>query len=447
MFVSKKEHKKVLNKLVELQQSFYKMNIMLAGMDEESTRATGNPYQSQDKAIAELSRKYEGAAEWGCAQAKEVIDLRAVFTMGDGIQVSEIDPATGRSFVGEKGQFKKEVEFIERFITYNDLDEEGAQEFAKEAEIEGRILFKLHPNKEKKQVDLRFLSYNTYKYNVEVNPEDYKDYVAVKYKDSVGEKTIEKPRFVYKKFSGRVGKVNEIMPRVATILRNLEDADKALKDLRGINNLFASPTPVFECEDEAAADFLDKRISKTNWKIGKYIVLAKAALKFVSIDGTHAENLIKEFVTNAKIISGVTGIPVHFLGLPDLMSNRSTSTDLFELIIAATNKERRTWVGVYEELFTKALELSNKEFGTTFTPGTVTCNIPQITAEKLKELVDIWLPLYQANAINLDYLVGLIPNADIKAIKSSAEEAARLTLESIKLREQELDAQGTEDAE
>jgi hypothetical protein len=173
-------------------------------------------------------------------------------------------------------------------------------------------------------------------------------------------------------------------------------------------------------------------MGQINWKIGKVAVTAKTTFAMVGADASGAESIVKEIVSICKIISGVVGIPVHFLGLPDLMSNRSVSTDMFEMIIASTNRERKTWVGTWEEVFKKAMEMSNDIFGTAYDADAVSCDIPQITAEKLRELVDVWLPLLQSNVVDLDYMLSMIPNADPERIKKAAELEAQRNLDALK---------------
>jgi hypothetical protein len=429
----------VFKELKQLQQSFYQMQVVLANIESTADASgTGNPYKNYDSAVFELGKKYEGMSDWGNFQARTIVDVRSSFIIGNGIQVVERDPVTRKTIREKSGKFKKEVDFIESLITSNDIDEEMAQEFAKEAELEGRVLFKLVPNEKTKNIDLRHMSYTTYKYKVKAADEDYKVYDSVTYRipGASEDKKLEKGEFVYKKFAGRTDKVNDLLPKTATILRQIEDLDKAMKDLRSINNLFASPTPHFDCEDSTIAEDLYNKMVAINWKIGKFIVTTKTTFNMVGVDAAGIEALIKEITNIVKIISGVTGIPVHFLGLPDLMSNRSTSTDMFEMIIASTNRERKTWVGCYEEIFDRAMEMANNKFKTNLKLGTVSCDIPQITAAKLKELVEVWLPLFNSNVIDLDYMLSMIPDADPERIKKAALEEAKQTLAILKAQEQ-----------
>lgn len=233
-------------------------------------------------------------------------------------------------------------------------------------------------------------------------------------------------------FSGRTNKVNETMPKVAMVLRQMEALDKALWDWRNINHYFSMPTPYFKCETKEQAKAMNEVLEKINWKIGKTLA-GVAEFSFVSTDMKGIDSLEKEIISNVKIISGETGIPVHFLGLPDLMSNRAVSTDLFELIVASTNKERHVWIGAYEEIFSKALIMANQGLQKQkFDPEAVGCEIPYVTAQKIKELSETWLPLYTANIIDLDYMLSMIPNVDAEKIKKDQNENDKKILKDIK---------------
>lgn len=72
---------------------------------------------------------YDGTAEWGTPIARNVIDLRAAFTLGDGIQAVDKD---------DTADSKREAEFIKGFLDINGFDEDCAQDWAKEVEIEGK---------------------------------------------------------------------------------------------------------------------------------------------------------------------------------------------------------------------------------------------------------------------------------------------------------------------
>lgn len=417
IFPNRQVIKELRTQVSELQHS---MNILIGGATESSS-SRGNPYKDFTSAITAIVDKYEGTAEWGILQMRNIIDLRSAFIIGQGIKVS-----------AEKKE-SREKEFIDEFIKHNDLDEELPQELAKEAEQEGRILVKLVPNEEKKQIDMRYISYSINRYKVITPDDDYKKYDRVEWNDpKKGAQKLEAGIFVYKKFAGRLSKVNDIMPKVAMVLRACEALDKALADWRDINHLFAAPTPTFKCITNDEVKAVNTHINATNWKIGKAIVsTAEYVLKGPESEAG-LKSLENEIISNAKFISGATGIPVHFLGLPDLMSNRAVSTDLFEFINASTNKERHTWEGFYEELFDKALVMANAFLKMGFKEGSVKANVMQITEAKIRELVDVWMPLYTARIVDLNYVLSKIPDADPDLIKKSLNADMLKALQDIK---------------
>ncbi len=412
---------KELRKIITEQQ--HSIDILLGDVTEKKAYS-GNSYSEYKTAITELAKKYEGTADWGVLQVGNIIDLRSAFIIGQGIKLVPKDKKS------------REYELIQAFVEHNNLDEEMPQDLAKEAEIEGRCLVKLIPNNETKQIDIRFISYSANAYKVITASGDYQKYESVTYQDNEAKKdiTLNAGEFVYKKFAGRLSKVNDLMPKTAKVLTQCENLDKALYDWRKINNLFASPTPVVECQEGADAKAISDALNKVKWNVGKLLVIKNAVYKLVGADAVGTNALKEEIIALAKVISGATGIPVHFLGYPDLMSNRATSTDLFEFINASCNKERSIWTGFYEELFNKALIMANK-FQAGYKENTVKAQILQVTEAKLQELANVWLPLYNANVIDLDYMLSKIPDADPEKIKKANEESAVKMLEVIKNQE------------
>ncbi len=368
---------------------------------------TSNPYPTADAQIAELSLKFEGKAAWGNQIAANLISLRAAFTIGSGVKIH---------LRKDKLSKKKELEFIEEFIRLNNLDEEVTQEWVQEAEIEGRWCGVLSADSDNEGVPkVRFLSYEQHKYSVQASANDYARYEKVSYKTpgSDVETVINAPHFVYASFGGRTHKVNDCPPRLGSVLREIEAMDKALQDLRMVNHLYATQTPWFNCEDTQTANWIQSRIEAGTWKIGKALITAKCAYSMVGASTEGQAALINEYTANAKVVSGASAVPVHFLGLPELMGQgRATADSLMELVNAGTIRERRIWVGAYEELFGKALQFSNDNYKTNFDTECIEVDIPQISENKMQEIKDVWLPLWEADAISQKTLIGKLPDVD-----------------------------------
>jgi len=420
--------KEMRGQIAELQHN---ISILLGDtVTQPSTR--GNPYTNYRSAITEIAKKYEGTAQWGVQQVRNIIDVRSAFVIGQGLKLIQKDGSETKS---------REMEFLEQFIELNDLDEEGPLDLAKESDIEGRCLVKLVVNEEKKMIEYRFISFSVNGYKIETDPEDYKKYIKASYRDSTNQKdiVIDVGDFIYKKFAGRIEKVNDIMPKIAMVLRQCEDLDKALVDWREMNHLFGSPTPYFKCLTEEEAKKMQTRLQTLNWKIGK-AMCGTAEYSLVGMTDSGKDSLEKEIITNAKMISGAVGVPIHFLGFPELMSNRAVSTDLFEFINASTAKERGVWAGFYEEMFNKVIEKSNAVLKTNLEPGKVRAEILQVSDAKIQELTNVWLPLYTGGVIDIDYMLSKIPDIDPKKVKAAkAEEEAKM-LESIKAQEEAADS-------
>ena len=373
---------------------------------------------------------YQGTADWGTPMARNVIDVRAAFTLAGGVRAVPKETA-------KKGEAARELEFIEGFLDFNGLREDLPQDWAKEAEIEGKFLATLRADMETGQVAARYFSYTSCNYTVVAAPDDYADYQLVKYKDSNGvEKTIKPEWFVYRPFGGRTHNVNDTPSKAASVVWCFEALHKALHDWRQANRLFASPTPYFKCSNPAEVQALLDKLQEMSWKIGQFIA-GTADYSLVGMPTTGIDSLQKEITSNAQIISGNTGVPVHFLGFPELMSNRSTADTLFDMVAASTHRERRIWASFYTELFDRALELANAELKTGFRTGLIKAEIPELSSKTMLELKENWLPLFEAQALSLETLLSKVPDlddpsAELKRIQKAAGEAAAQALEAMR---------------
>lgn len=431
---------KATNRLLEEQVSKYKhvqetlvKDILTLKEYERSVK--GNDYQEYAAAVQAISDKYNNQANWGCMQTGIIIDLRSAFILGEGVQIA----STTRT----KEEAGKEIAWANDFLDYNDLDAEMAQEIVKEAEIEGKIALKLYYDQKAFKtwpgmVSVRYISWLSKKYNVETDPQDYLWYKKLKWRpDGKGakEEELDEQEFVYKKFGGRLNKPNEAQPKIVRALTAIDKLDKATWDLRRLNHLFASQTPNFECEDPKQVQKILQYLEDINWKIGKAIVHT-AKFSMVGPDSSGINNLIEEITLWAKIVSGITGIPIHYLGFLDLLKNRATGENTRELIMAVTEKERNIWVGAYEELLVKAMEMYNERVNKQLSrdkrldPYRVKVTIPHITQEHWDRIEKVLIPAAAVNIVSKEYVASQIPGVDMqeeatRQEKRNAEEAER----------------------
>ena len=397
----------------------------------------GNEYRDYATAVQAISDKFNGKAEWGCLQVATIIELRSAFILGDGIKVSHK--------TDEKAEAQKELDWTKAFLAYNGLDGEMAQELAKEAEIEGKVCLRLlwEPGPFRGfpgMPSVRYISWSSRKYVVEADTDDYLWYKRLTWPAGSGYSSgnVPEAEFVYKKFGGRINAPNEAQPKVMKCLTQVDRLDRALRDLREIEHLFASPTPDFQTETPEQATRLLGFLKEKNWRIGKAIAHV-GQFRLVGPDMAGVETLIKEIELNVKMISGTTGIPIHYLGLLDLLHNRATGDNTRELVMAATTRERSTWQAAYQELIEKAMELYNSETGegqksTKLDPTKVKVEIPLISQEHWDHIEKVLIPAALGNIISKDHVAAQIPGVDIEAEAKKREEA-----EAKELKQAELD--------
>jgi len=342
---------------------------------------TPTKYNTYKKQVAQLGALYANTAKWGCMIAKNIIDVRTAFQVGNGIRV--------RKSPLYEGDGERELVWAKEFMRQNNLDEEMPWAYGTEAEIEGKILFRFLVDQENKRIRVINVPWRDYPYTITAPENDSYHYTRATYVGS-GDPAIKfdlpEPLFVYRRFGGGANKINDTPPKSAYILREMDNLDQALWDWRKINRLFSAPTPVIIAPDERTAKMVEAAMKGDNWTIGKLLVLGglDVDFKLVGWKGDGFTTIESETQALAKTISGTTGVPVHFLGYPELLSNRDTAEDLGKLIALSTSKERNTWIGAYEELIQKAMILYNTLFGATLDPLAIDVTLIELKLSEQK---------------------------------------------------------------
>ena len=411
---------------------------ILSGMeDDDPTGYKGNEYRTYRKAITQIDKKYNGSAKWGVLQTGNIIDLRAAFIISRGIKISAREKDVDAT---------KEIQWAKDFLKYNDLDKEMVQEFAKEAELEGKILLKIDMDKTPEEyeehgnqmVAVRYVSWLEKKYTVVADEDDYKKYLKVTWEGGAKKSgSLKADQFVYKKFGGRLCDPNVAQSKVMKCMTQIDNLDKALRDWREIDRIFAGPILYMKCLDEKEVGKALAAMSNKDFKIKK-ILAGTGELQFVIFDIKGIESLEKEILTNAKMISGTTGVSVQYLGFVELLKNRSTSDDLREMLSSATVKERATWEGAYEELITKAMNLFNKTVlkqkseNQKLNPVLIKVNIPVITKQHWANIKDVWLPPVIAGKVTEELFLEQLPDVDIDEELKRKEKREESEIEQVK---------------
>ena len=407
-----------LNKSLEVVRASFQAAtdiITNASDTTDNQHYTGNPYKTYPTQVSALSNKYNLTSDWGCMTAKNIIDVRAAFMIGRGVQVIKRDNFSGDA--------TREMEFIRSFINFNNIDEEAPQDWAVGSEIEGKVMVRLVPVIGG-MIRTIYVPWRKYPYTITADKSNFYRYTRAFYDgqdtptSAIDPQTFDasfnlrEQDFVYKRFGGTAEQVNATPPKTAFVLRQIEDSDKELWDWRKINSLFASPTPVITVETAEEADRVNDQIKNKDWRIGKALVLANGKFDLVMYKGEGYTTIQKAAEADIQAISGATGVPVHFLGHPELLSNRATAENLLELIELSTGKERKVWVGGYEELFQKAIIMHNDVFRNNLNPMAVDARIPFTSSSSLAVIENVYLPMYTAGAMSLQQLLSYLSELD-----------------------------------
>jgi hypothetical protein len=393
----------------------------------------GNKYNTYESALAAANSMYIGTADWGVNQFGAAVGARASFIMPRGFKL-----------VAKKNA-DEELAFANNFVNFNDLPKENAMQFIIESEIEGKILLALVYDDKTEFIDdkqsisktgmvsVRFISQVSNPYKIITDPLDYMLIKNAEYtiNGETEPRTIEEKYFIYRKFGGRMNQPNETSSRVLKCLTQIENLDRALRDFRELDHLFAVPIPANEVETAEEATDNAAAMDKTNWKPGK-MFFHRGKFSFQQPTLTGAEMLYKEIVVLAEMISFNTGIPVHYW-FPELATNRATADDIsFGLVFSSTVREREIWRGLLEELIDKAIVFYNEKNNTTLRQGMIKVEIPVITKDDLARLETFWLRALSEEAITQKTFLSHVPDIDVDAELEALQEDKDEAFEKMK---------------
>lgn len=379
-----------------------------------------NQYKTYASAINAIYDMYNGEKDYGGEFIKGVLKTRIAFIAGGGVTV-----------IAEKASTEK---WIVDFLKYNKmLEGSNLFKYVLTSEMEGKTLLILKRNRNKTNIDVRCFQYykNPYKVNMDDKDDQMIKSITYKSENETKQEDIAKVNeLIYIKIGGSPDRVEETMPVIGNCLTDIENASRIKYDLRYNNHLYGRLTPAFKTSDMNEAKALLNRINSTNWKIGKAYV-GTAEFKIVGPPPGATEALTSELITACRIISMNTGIPIHWLAWPDLMSNRSTAENMMEAVNAATILEREIWEEGIEELIKKAMEMAVILGipGAVNDPDGFEIKLPLISEATLNQIQNTWIPLADGGYITQDSvrnkIPGINPNFEKRMLKKQTEE--RLT--------------------
>jgi hypothetical protein len=146
-------------------------------------------------------------------------------------------------------------------------------------------------------------------------------------------------------------------------------------------------------------------------------------------NGGAATQLKEDLLINLRAVSSSTGIPIHWMAWPELMSNRATAENMMEMIAAATRKERLIYEEAFTEMIRRSMDMAiDQGYEKNNIIGDFEVKLPLISVTMVKALSETWLPLQQNDVISMATLrnkvAGIDPMYEDKQIKIEKQENA-----------------------
>jgi hypothetical protein len=353
-----------------------------------------NQYITYTSQQEKIYKGYQARTDYGTSYIADVIDKRTNLIVSEGLSIT--------------AKKKTTQDFINDFIDYNKLDGSKLLELVRISEMEGRILNLIFPKIEKDKVVIKIKNVRFYKtkYKLNVDPDDDDEIESVTINDSKGNpKTYADYEFVYS-YNGLTLQ-DDPTPCIAAILTNCDFADRALFDIRKSNHLFGFPVPNIETDDIAQINRIKNSIDNHEWKVGDTLIGAKMSYP----QPPNSTELLKgEIALHLKIISSKTGIPVHWLGWTDLMSNRATANELRDFITTCVKDEKIRTREHIREVICKAMKMAvDSGMEGAIYDEDFEVDVPDVSAETVKALSETWLPLYEGDIISKFDIQNKIP--------------------------------------
>ena len=329
-----------------------------AGLDQ----GFNNKYFDYDSQVNESYSKWMGKSTWGNSQVQTLNGLLTSFISSQGASISSPDEL-----------FKY---WVESFFRFNRTGQGNIKNIVENANLAGKstvqLIVKEYSNPKRKGVFVRRFNYDeNQKYDIVLKDQETKDMNEGFYlvpgesydpwweEDAVYKllevvptkrtvKSIDKTKKYYDSDKEhlhylRFGKdrLNEEISDIGTILVECENYDRSLKSMRKLNHYGANISPVWKCHNKNEVAALKQDLKREGWTIGKGFI-GTAELSYVSTkNNTAHEGIIKEIEQEAMRMTSQTGVPIHYMGFVQLMSNRSTADSLWDLVSTSTADKRQ----------------------------------------------------------------------------------------------------------
>lgn len=379
-----------------------------------------NSYRTYASQVDQAYRMYDNLCDYGGEIFSSVADMRTAFIAGEGI-----------SFITKN---QKKADFINAFLKYNNLNGSKLLAAVLMGEIEGKVLFVMSPVNEEneKNIKVRLFSWHINKYKVNRNADDYEIVESIEYTKtgSSEPKTIDLAHSLYIKLGGCNYQNDDTPTRLGKILTQCENASRATYDLRKNTHLFGKIMPYWKTADGASSKVINDALAAKSFEIGDGYA-GPAEMSLLEPSGSVGKAIIDDLQCSLRYIASMTGIPIHWLAWPELMSNRATAENFLEVVSAATKKERLIWQESLVKLIDRVMGLAVDQgiAERDILDEEYTLKLPLISLATLQQMVDVWLPIYQEKLVSkftvMNMLPGIDPDKELKLIEDERKEAAK----------------------
>jgi hypothetical protein len=342
-----------------------------------------NNFKTINAQVDGIEQRYFAETDYGASLTRKIIEFRTAFIAGEGLNWNSE---------------KKEVrDFIQKIMDETALDTIGLINIVRYGEMEGKLC--IVPEVTRDKIKFNYLRCEN---NYKIEKDDKTGALTLIYKTADGkDKTLTEKQFVYIRLSEVSSDINISPPLIGTVLTQIDNAERALYDLRANNHYFGFATPHIEAQNWPDAKKILDRIKGVLWKIGR-LIAGPFKFTFTEPSGRAVESLKNEIAMNLKFVSSTSSVPVHWLGWTDLMSNRATAEELEEMIATSTKIERIIYAVKSKELIKKTMVLArdagyegaviNDEFKT---------ELPYVSLAYIKALTEVWEPLQAKDVVSM----------------------------------------------